>query len=599
LRLAVPERRGPFILSTLVRLKDGVGVDAASKDLDRISQQLFSIWQQGSKDDSARLTPFPLHDIVVGDSAGFLWTAMSAVAVLLFIVLVNVANLLLMRMAQRNLEQRIRAAIGASRWRLAGTLIRENFVLSLLGGIGGILLAALLIGMFRSFGPALPRLDEVELNFTVLAFAGALVLGSACVLTLMPLLAGGLDVRTTDLQSRIQGSGRLGGRVRDGLVVVEFALALPLIIAAALLVDNLLRLQQVDPGFQTDHVLTMRVRLPEQGYADVPARLRLWERATSSFRSVAGVEAVGLAGTLPPACGCYNNFEVVGRPSPRGEEPQAPWVPVDAGFFQAGRLRLLEGRLFNASDTPDSAPVVIVSEAWSKRYLPGEQAIGRQLYEGGDRSDPVTIIGLVSDARFDGLENAGVTVFAPVSQGWGSQQLYVVARTSIDPLALAAPLQSSLRRLDPQLVPSEVGTLDRLVADSLGQQRHWATVIAAFATSALCLAAMGVFAVLAYQVSQRQREIGIRQAIGADATNIMHLVLWRGLRCALLGLLAGSVIAVFLTRALEFLLTQIQRSDPGVWLGAWALLLMVAGIACWLPARRASRLDPLAALRHD
>jgi predicted permease len=370
-------------------------------------------------------------------------------------------------------------------------------------------------------------------------------------------------------------------------------------IAATLLVDNLLRLQHVDPGFHTDPVLTMRLRLPEQAYPDVPARLQLWEKATSSFREVAGVEAVGLAGALPPACGCYNNFEVVGRPSARGVEPQAPWVPVDAGFFETGRMRLLEGRFFDSRDTPDSAPVVIVSEAWARHHLPGEQVIGKQLYEGGDRSTPVTIVGLVSDARFDGLENAGVAVFAPVSQGWGNQQLYVVARTSIEPFALFAPLRSTLRRLDPRLVPSEIGALEQRIADSLGHQRHWATVIAAFATSALCLAALGVFAVLAYQVSQRQREIGIRQAIGADASTIVHLVLWRGLRCAVLGLLFGTVIAIFLTRGLEFLLSQIQRTDPGAWLGAWTLLLVVAVVACWLPARHAARLDPLVALRHE
>ena len=416
MQLAVPERRGPFTLSTLVRLRNGVSREAATNDLATISRRLFPIWQQGFNDDSARLSDFAIKDVVVAGTADFLWTAMGAVTVLLLIVLVNNANLLLMRMVQRAHEQEVRAALGASRWRLARTLIGENLLLTILGGIGGLLLAFLLLAGYRALGPALPRLAEVELNPAVLGFASLLALACGLVLAMVAALGRGRWTATTHLQARSSSAGRHGRRFRDGLVVLEFALALPLLVAAGLLVDNLVRLQHVDPGFDAANVLTMRLRLPESGYPDTSTQLRLWTDAASALNVVPGVSAVGLTGVMPPACGCYNNFEIVGRPSPDSVEPQAAWVPVDAGYFEVTRLRLLDGRLFDSRDTPESDPVVVVSEAWAKRHVPAESAIGKQLFEGGDRTRPVTIVGVVSDVRYDGLENPGVVVFAG-SQG--------------------------------------------------------------------------------------------------------------------------------------------------------------------------------------
>lgn len=599
MQLATPERRGPFMLSTLVRLRDGVSRQVASDDLATVSRRLFPLWQQGFNDESARLSAFAIKDVVVAGAADFLWTAMGAVIVLLLIVLVNNTNLLLMRMVQRAHEQDVRAALGASRWHLARTQIGENLMLTLLGGISGLLLAILLLAGYRALGPALPRLAEVELSPAVLGFVALLVMACGLVLALVPALGRSLETTASRLQSRSASAGRHGRRFRDGLVVLEFALALPLMVAAGLLVDNLVRLQHVDPGFDADHVLTLRVRLPESGYPDTPMQLRLWADAVSALQAVPGVSALGLTGVMPPACGCYNNFEIVGQPSPNSVEPQAPWVPVDAGYFDVTRLRLIDGRLFDSRDTPESDPVVVVSEAWSKRHVPVGSAVGKQLFEGGDRSRPVTIVGVVSDVRYDGLENPGVVVFAPVSQGWSSQQLHVVARTTVAPLALAAQFRTTLQRLDPALVPTEMEALDALLADSLGNQRHWATVITVFAASALALAALGVFAMLAYQIAQRQREIGIRQALGADGKHIVRLVLWRGLRCAVSGLMIGSVIAFFLTRGMNVLLSQIDRSDPGAWVAAWLLLLAIGTLACWLPARRAARVRPLDALRQD
>lgn len=599
MQLASPQRRGPFMLSTLVRLRDGVSAQAAADDLATVSRRLFPIWQQGFNDESARLSAFAIKDVVVAGAANFLWTAMAAVVVLLLIVLVNNTNLLLMRMVQRAHEQEVRAALGASRWRIARISIGENFLLALLGGIGGMLLASSLLAGYRALGPSLPRLAEVQLSPAVLGFATLLVLTCACMLALVPLLSGRRGSVTMQLQTRAASTGGQSRRFRDGLVIVEFALALPLLVAAGLLIDNLVRLQHVDPGFDPDHVLTMRVRLPERDYPDTPTQLRLWNDAVSRLGALPAVSALGLAGVMPPTCGCYNNFEIVGRPSPDAVEPQAAWVPVDAGYFAVTRLRLLDGRLFDLRDTPESDPVVVVSDAWARRYVPGESAVGKQLFEGGDRSRPLTIIGVVSDVRYDGLDNPGVVVFAPVSQGWSTQQLYVMARTTLKPISLAASFRSVLQNLDHALVPTDVAALDARMTDALGNQRHWATVIAAFAGSALGLAAIGVFAMLAYQVAQRQREIGIRQSLGANSRNIIRLVLWRGLRCAVTGLLIGSLIAIFLTRGMDALLSQVAHSDPGAWIASWLLLLGVGALACWLPASRAAKVHPLDALRQE
>ncbi len=264
MQLASPQRRGPFMLSTLVRLRDGVSAQAAADDLATVSRRLFPIWQQGFNDESARLSAFAIKDVVVAGAANFLWTAMAAVVVLLLIVLVNNTNLLLMRMVQRAHEQEVRAALGASRWRIARISIGENFLLALLGGIGGMLLASSLLAGYRALGPSLPRLAEVQLSPAVLGFATLLVLTCACMLALVPLLSGRRGSVTMQLQTRAASTGGQSRRFRDGLVIVEFALALPLLVAAGLLIDNLVRLQHVDPGFDPDHVLTMRVRLPER-----------------------------------------------------------------------------------------------------------------------------------------------------------------------------------------------------------------------------------------------------------------------------------------------------------------------------------------------
>jgi hypothetical protein len=272
---------------------------------------------------------------------------------------------------------------------------------------------------------------------------------------------------------------------------------------------------------------------------------------------------------------------------------------VTAGYFDALGVPLLDGRTFDTRDTPETTPVVVVTETWAARYFPGESVVGKQLIEGGNTSDPVTIVGIVGDVKFDGLDGPGDTVFAFMNQGWPNNPAYLHLRTNVEPTAIAGALRATLQRLDSALVPTELTTLSSVLDESLSDRRHWAALISSFALSAVLLAAVGVFAVLMYYVSRQYREIAIRLALGADARGVTWLVLARGLACALVGIAIGAVLAAVVTLALESLLFGVGRLDAPTLVGASALLLGITLLACWVPARRAARIEPMQALRQD
>ena len=600
LKLAAPTRRGPFFLSTIARMKSGVTLERATEDLDAVSRRIFPLWQKGFQDEKARLKPFALRDQVIAGAADFIWLAFGAVGVVLLIALVNNANLMLMRIAQRAHDLGVRAALGASRWRLARMLIGENLVLVTLGAGAGVALAATLLAQYRALAaPAVPRLAEVTMGWPVLAFAAALAVLSSIALALLPFALGAVGAAGGATKSaRGASAGRDPQRVRDALVVLEFALALPLLLAAGLLVDSLARLRRVDPGFDPHGVLTASVRLPAQRYADANAQIAFWQRALPELRALPGVRGAALVGAPPPSCGCTNNFDIVGRPAPNGAQPASEWLTADAALFATLGVPLRDGRVFDERDTADSPRVIVVTESWARRFFSDARAVGQRVLEGGG-DVPVEIVGVVGDVKYDGLEQPGETVFAPVSQGSGGGALTLVMRTNGEALAIATDMRGALRRLDQELVPKDLATLDTLLSDAVGGQRHWAAVIAGFALAAVLLAAVGVFGVLAYHVANRRREIGIRQALGAGRREILALVLGRGLRCAALGIAIGSVLAAFATRGLDALLFEVTRADPLAWIGAIAALLAVAAAACWLPARRAVAIDPQVALREE
>lgn len=598
LRVEEPERRGPFFLNTVARLKPDVTTSQVMAELSAISRRIFPLWQQGFQDETARLVAKPLQAAIVGDAGRFLWIAFGAVLAVLLIAVVNIANLVLMRATERLKDLSVRAAMGATRRRLARFLIIESLLLAAAGGLVGVALATVLLDLYRTLGPELPRLTEVAIDFRVAAFAAVVVVASGVFFGVAPLLfTRSGDVAAPRRMGRA-GAGR--SLARSGLVTLQFALALPLLVAAGLLLNSLMHLHRVDPGFDTERLLTARVRLLETRYPDAAARLEFWERMLAELRGVPGVITASLASGVPPDTPfTVNNFDLVGRPAVQGSQPVSPWTPVWGGYFDALGVPILEGRGFHAGDRPDTDPVVVVSRSWAERFFPDESAVGQQLYEGGDLTTPVTIIGVTGDVKFTGLDQPGESVFAPLSQGWPGNPAYLYLRTSGDPLALAEPMRRTLGRLDPAVVPTEVTTMQRRLRDSLGDERHWTVVILGFALAAVLLSAVGVSGVLAYYVSRQYREIGIRLALGADAGRVLTMVIRRGLACALGGSAIGVVLAMFLARGLESLLFEVRGTDPATLAAACTLLLVVALIASWLPARRAARVDAAVALRAE
>jgi predicted permease len=596
MQLAEPERRGPFYLSTVARLKAGVTLDQARDDLARVSREMLPRWTDFA-DPTAQLFPYVLKDAVVGGAGNALWIAFGAALVLLAIALVNIANLVLMRMTERSRELGVRAALGATRQGLARLLLIESLVLAAFGGAAGVGLAVLLLDVYRAIGPGLPRLAEVAVDARALAFCALLTLASGAVFGAVALFFASDQEQSALRQARGTSAGRAQQLLRGGLVALEFALTVPLLLAAGLLIASLLRLQRVDPGFPVDGLLTAQLALLEGRHPDPAARMTFWEQALTELRAIPGVQGAGLTTQMPPACNCYNNFDLLERPVEQGAEPQSAWVPVTSGLLETLGVSLLEGRTFNTGDTPDTPQVLLVTRSWAERYFPGESAVGKQLYEGGNREDPATIVGVVGDVKFDGLDGAPESVFAYLNQGWPNNPIYVVLRSGADPLALAEPLRATLRRLDPALVPTEVTAMDSRLRDSIAGQRHWAVVIAGLALSALLLSAVGIFGVLSYYVSRHVHEIGIRLAMGADDRGIVRLVLRRGFTWVAGGMVAGVLLAISLARTMESLLYGVEPTDPLTLAGVCALLLAIALAACWLPARRAAQLDPLSALR--
>lgn len=600
MRLEEPVRRGPFLLNTIARLKPGLSVAQATADTTAISRQIFPRWQEGFQDESARIIARPLKEVIVGKSARFLWVAFAAVLAVLLIAVVNIANLVLMRATERMQDLSVRAALGAGTARLARFLVTESVLLAAAGGLAGIGLAAGLLRMYRALGPELPRLAEVAIDGRVLAFAAAVVLGSGLFFGIVPLLFVRGDRLTAS--ERLRAAGGDGGRswLRNGLVTLEFALALPLLVAAGLLINSLVHLQRVDPGFEAGNLLTARVRLPDAGYPDDAARLALWDELLAELAALPGVEAVGLASGIPPdSPWTVNNFDLVSRPAGQGSQPMSPWTPVSAGFLGALGVPLVEGRGFDTRDRPDGAPVLLVSKGWAERFFPGESAVGKQLYEGGDVTEPLTIVGVTGDVKFAGLDQPAESVYAPISQGWPSDPAYLYLRTRAAPLSIVPLMRATLERLDAALVPTEVTTMTSHLRDSLGDERHRAAVIVGFALAAVLLAAVGVSGVLACFVSRQHREIGIRLALGADAGRISGMIVKRGLVCAVSGVVIGTVLSLFVTRSLDALLFGVGGSDFITLVGASVLLLSIALAASWLPARRAARVDAMVALRAE
>ena len=449
-------------------------------------------------------------------------------------------------------------------------------------------------------------MNEVALGPAGIVFAVSVALVAGVLISLAPVSSvfghGRSRDSTLASSSARVGTGRHTNRVRGALVVAEFALALPLLMGAGLLMNSFLRLQSVDPGFDSRGLYAVQISLPAVRYSEPAAALAFWRRVGQRAAETNGVTAAGFTGSLPPDnFGDVNNFNLLDKPVPPGtSQPVAPWPSVTTGYFAAMGIPLLEGRLFTESDSVDAPPVVVVSRSWAAKYYPRESAVGKRLMSGGCTDcPPTTVVGVVGDVRYLGLASEADAVYAPLPQGGGSS-LFLVARSRLGGAETLRALRSNVASMDPDIAPVEIVMTDRL-REALGDPRRWAAVLGAFAAAGVVLAALGMFGLMSYVVRQRRREMGVRIALGAvpsSLTGLYHRAR-RGMQYAILGTAIGLAISAFESRWLGSLLFGVRAGDPATVAAAIMALIAIAAIACWVPGFRAGRTSPAEVLRAE
>ncbi len=595
--------RGSHAFNVLGRLKPEHTLAQAQEEMTSIARRLEQQYPDQQKNRSIKLVPLQEDNVRVIRPALFL--LLGAVGLVLLIACTNVANLLLARAASRRSEIAIRSALGARRGRLIRQFLTEAVLLSLLGGICGLLLAKwgtdVLVSMATGY---LPVMTEVSLDWRVLGFTLGLSLLTGLIFGLAP----ALHISKTDLQDAIKdggtgGASRRGSWLRGLLVVAEVAAALVLLVGAGLLLKSFLRLQRVNPGFNTENVLTMRISLPDGKYKSADAMAGFYRQLLDRVGPVPGVEATGVINLLPVLQAGYNgDFKIVGQPPDlSGRPPLVEIRTASPDYFRALGIPLVAGRTFNASDQETSEPVAIVNQAFARRLIPNEDPLGKYIED--DKAPGIKIIGVVGDVKQFGLIAPTIPeLYTPYTQPPGpgaTQTMTLVVRTSVDPETLAPVLRKEVLSVDPAQPVYEVQTMQAVIGRAVSYQRLNMQLLGIFAMLAMTLAVIGIYSVMSYQVSQHTREIGIRMALGAQPSHVVGLVLKQGLALTLVGVVLGVAGAFALTRLLASLLFGVTTTDPLTYVIVSLVLVLVATLACVVPARRATKVDPLLALRYQ
>ena len=589
--------RGDHRLAVIGRVAAGSSIDRARTELAALAVRLGQQFPESNKGWGIVVNSF--YDWLIPETTRrSLLVLLGAVALVLLIACVNVVNLLLARASGRQRELSIRAAMGASRLRVVRQLLLEASLIAVVAATIGIAIAFASTRLLVALGPnSVPRLDELSIDARVFVFAILVALSMMLIFAGVPAIqAARQDPQNglrADGRSVTSGSGRR--RIRAALTIGEVALSVALLIGAGLLMRSFARLQQVNPGFSVSGLMTARVNLPANAYPNSAFRRAFYERFLDDLRGRAGIEAAAIS-SGPPLSGDFTGGDVRLPTQTNDEAGSANWRLVGPGYFAALGIPI-RGREFRMQDTIDGPPVAIISAALAKKYFPNEDPLGRTLLMRSFTEDPHTIVGVAGDVRTFGLDaDAGFVFYGSATQYAGWNPMSLVWRS---PVLSADTVRASLRSIDPNVPISTIESMDTLIDRSMGPRRFNMYLLGAFAAVSLALAAIGLFGVMAYLVAQRTREIGVRLALGATRGEVFRLILGRGMALAAIGAAGGVGAALGLTRVMETLLFSVSRTDPITFVGVPAALILVAGLACYLPARRAMKVDPVVALRSD
>jgi putative ABC transport system permease protein len=602
--------RNAHFLRVVGRLNPGVNEKNVAADLERVAKYESDNFPEMFPPTAGfAFRARPYLDDIVGDVRLPLYVLLAAVVFVLLIACTNVANLLLAKAAPRQREIALRTALGAQRRHLLRQLLTESMLLAIIAGGIGVLLATWGTTALVALSPdSLPRAREIGFDWRVLAFTGGIALTTGIVFGLMPAIWGPRVDLTNALKEGSRGSTSGGGRLRKLLVVVEVALSVMLLVGAGLMLRSFSHLRNVNPGFRTDHALTLRVSLPVPDgritAADEDRFMSFFDRTLARLSTLPGVTATGAANMIPLDGNSTDRLiEIEGYiPRDKADMPDAENRQVTPGWFAAMGIPLAQGRLIESSDDQKAPRVLVVNEAFVKRFLPKGDAIGKRIRLGKLTAEfPwATIVGVVSDVRGYALdEPPQPTMYWPVAQIRSTPSLTVVVRTDGDPAALASTVRDAIAEIDPAQPVYDLRTLDQLVARSLGQRRFTLTLMVLFGVIALLLSAIGIYGVMAFAVTQRTQEIGIRMALGASALDVLKMVVGSGMFLAAIGVAVGLIGAFALTRLMASLLFGVSPTDLVTFGLVTAGLLTVALLACYIPARRATKVDPLVALRYE
>ena len=592
--------RGGHFLGVIARLKPGIALPQAGAEMKTIAERLAQQYPDSSANESAEVVA--LKDQMLGDIRPALLTLLAAVTVVILIACANVANLLLVRASVREKEIAIRGALGAARRRLVLQLLSESLVLALAGGGLGLLLAYAAIGPVQKLSAgSIPRVQDVSIDGAVLAFSLGLTLLTGIIFGLAPAWQASRPGLGEVLKEGGRSSAVSSGRwLQNGLMIAEVALSIVLLVGAVLLLRSFSRITGIDPGFRPDNVLAFRVTLPAKSYPEAHERIAFYDTLLEKLGALPQVRSAGMIQSLPMRGNYVLSFTIQGRPVPKpGAGNSANHRSASPGYFQALGIPLKRGRVFTEQDAEKSPMVAVVDEAFVQRHFPNEDPIGHGLDIGNGTDGFYQIVGVVGNVRYGGLDAAPEpSMYVPFKQDVFST-MWIVARTDRDPTEQVAVVRQVVRAIDPSLPAYSMVALDSVVSDSVAQRRFSMLLLTGFALIALFLAGIGLYGVVAYTVSQRTQEIGVRMAIGAQPSDVLKMIVGGGMKLALVGVVVGLAGAMVLARFVSAMLFEVTTFDPASYAVTAFMLFVIAALACYLPARRAMRVDPLTALRQE